>query len=269
MNAKTGSALATDDIIAGLAERFFSPTRVPAKPWPEGTGAIELEIAVPAGWGEPASVVCHRLGEGAPVLLVHGWQSQGADLLVLAQNLADAGYSVWAPDLPAHGHSSGERLSIPVAALALLAVQRVAGPFAAAIGHSFGGASLVHALTRGLSASRVVLLAPPTHYGAHVRQTAKAAGLEAAAAERFVQQVSATIGEPADAIDMRQQVATLRQPALLLHSTDDKVVPVAATRQVAASWQGARFVPLEGLGHFRLLGAGAVLEEIVGFVRAV
>lgn len=267
MTAVTSSPITPDDTIVDLAERFFSPARSPAKPWPAAAAAVALELAVHPVWGKPVRLLCHRLGDGPPVLLVHGWQSQGADLLALAQALADAGFSVWTPDLPAHGHSAGTRLSIPLAAQALLAVQAVAGPLAAAIGHSFGGASLVHALTQGLSAARVVLLAPPTHLGAYVRQTAVAAGLEPAAVERFVQHVSVTLGEPADGIDMRRQVAGLRQPALLLHSEDDKVVPAAATRRVAGHWQGARFVPLQGLGHVRLLGARPVLDEIVAFVR--
>ena len=35
-------------------------------------------------------VVCHQIGEGPAILHAHGWQAQAADLMPLAQALADA-----------------------------------------------------------------------------------------------------------------------------------------------------------------------------------
>ena len=255
--------------IARVADRFLSPRRAPAKPWPAAGAPATLAVPAPAGWPDGAEValVCHRLGEGPPVLLVHGWQSQAADLLGAARALAAAGLSVWAPDLPAHGHSGGQRLSIPLAAQALHAVQRLAGPFAAVVGHSYGAAALVHALAGGLAAARAALLAPPTHYGIHARHAAQAAGLDAAATERLLQRLQALTGEAPDAIDMRRQAAALRLPALLLHADDDPVVPAHATRRVAEAWPGARWRPLQGLGHFRLLDDPGVLAEVAQFAR--
>jgi pimeloyl-ACP methyl ester carboxylesterase len=158
-----------------LASRFLSPKRTKAKPWPPNGRSITVEVPTPAEWPDVqhVQVVCHLMGEGPAVLLVHGWQAQAADLMPLAQAIVDAGFTVWAPDLPAHGHSEGTWLSIPLAAQALHAVGRLAGSFHAAVAHSLGVASLVHALTQGLQAERVVLLAPPTHYGRDKRAQAQ------------------------------------------------------------------------------------------------
>lgn len=259
-----------DEAIARLADQFLSPRRAPPRPWPAGGEPSTLSVTAPAGWpdGPAVPVVCHRLGEGPAVLLVHGWQSQAADLLPLAKALAAAGCTVWAPDLPAHGQSGGARLSIPLAAQTLRTVQGLAGPFAAAVAHSYGGASLVHALAGGLQAARVALLAPPTHYGHHARQAAQAAGLDEAGTARLLQRLTALTGEDPDAIDMRRQAASLDLPALLLHATDDPVVPARATQRVAEAWAGARWQALEGLGHFRILADPGVLQTVAQFVRA-
>lgn len=253
-----------------IARRVLTPRRTEPKPWPPGSTLITLKADAPGAWpeGPEVEVVCHRWGEGPSVLLVHGWQAQAADLLPLAETLVDAGFSVWAPDLPAHGHSTGSMLSIPLAARALLEVWRQAGPLHAAVAHSYGGASLVHALTLGLKTSKVVLLAPPTHYGLHVRQMAQAAGMDAALLPALLHRLEQLIGEAPDHIAMARQAASLRQPALFLHAADDPVVPIEATMQVANAWPGARWHRLEGLGHFRLLTDATVHALIVGELLA-
>jgi pimeloyl-ACP methyl ester carboxylesterase len=247
--------------------QFLAVRRSTPKVWPPDTTSIQIEVEATPEWpdGGRVPVVLHRRGDGPPALLVHGWQSQAADLMPMANALLAAGFSVWAPDLPGHGHSAGAHLAIPLAAATLREAGRLAGPFAVAVGHSYGAASLVHALTRGLSADRVVLLAAPTHYGHFARFAAGKAGLTEAQIQTLLQRLHKVSGEDPDRINMRRQVSGLTQPALLMHSTDDPVVPASDLQAVADRWRGARWRPLEGLGHFRLLDDPGVLAEVCRF----
>jgi pimeloyl-ACP methyl ester carboxylesterase len=267
MNAKVGSTADDDDNIQQIAVQFLTPKRASPKAWPSQAQAITLTVPATSAWvdGPYVDIVCHRIGNGPAALLVHGWQSQGADLMALALALAEAGFSVWVPDLPAHGHSKGRCLSIPLAVRALLAVQGLAGEIAIAVGHSVGAAALVHALDQGLHAARVALLAPATHYGMYARQIAGTCGLDSYGTRRLLERLSELIGEPIDGIDMFRQAGHREQSALLMHSLDDIVVPASATQQVAALWRRACWRPLDGVGHFQILVAPDVLAQVAGF----
>lgn len=256
--------------LASIARRVLAVQRGPAKPLPAGTESIDLVVSAGPHWpdGETVRSKLHRRGEGPAALLVHGWQSQAADLGTLADALLDAGFSVWMPDLPAHGHAEGRHLSIPLAAATLQAAQAHTGPLALAVAHSYGGASLVQALHHGLDAARVVLLAAPTHYGTFARRAALQGGLPAPLVEPLMGQLAELLGTHPDDIDMAQQARALTQPALLIHSSDDPIVPQAGLRDVAQAWPGARWLPLEGLGHFKVLSDAGVLRQIRTFATA-
>lgn len=258
------------DPIERTLQQFLAVRRSPPRAWPADAQAIRIEVEATPAWpdGPRVSAVLHRRGDGPPALLVHGWQSQAGDLMPMADALLAAGFSVWAPDLPGHGHSDGSRLAIPLAAAVLREAARLAGPFALAVGHSYGGACLVHALAQGLPVQRVVLMATPTHYGQFARFAAGKAGLDDAQTGQLLQRIREVSGEDPDSIDMQHQVEGLKQPALLVHSSDDPVVPAAALQAVAARWHGARWWPLDGLGHFRLLDDPGVLAEVRRFATA-
>src|SRR5882724_9402402 len=85
-------------------------------------------------------------GDGRTVLLVHGWNGNGAQLSGFVAPLLRAGYYVAAPDLPAHGDSAGTRTNVRAMADALLRLGRRVGPVHAVIAHSLGAAASVIAL---------------------------------------------------------------------------------------------------------------------------
>jgi DNA-binding winged helix-turn-helix (wHTH) protein/pimeloyl-ACP methyl ester carboxylesterase len=53
-------------------------------------------------------------------------------------------------------------------------------------------------------------------------------------------------------IDVVELASRVRAPALVLHSTDDRVVQFSAGRELAAAIPGARFVPIESRNHLIL-----------------
>jgi pimeloyl-ACP methyl ester carboxylesterase len=64
-------------------------------------------------------------------------------------------------------------------------------------------------------------------------------------------------------IDVRDALARVRAPTLVMHRKDDRVVSVASSRYIAERVRGARLVELAGDDHFPFVGdLGAVVDEI-------
>ena len=57
-------------------------------------------------------------------------------------------------------------------------------------------------------------------------------------------------------LDVRAQLPLVRAPALVVHRRDDRAVPYALGRKVAAAIPGAAFTPLQGSAHFPWHGDG-------------
>jgi pimeloyl-ACP methyl ester carboxylesterase len=67
-----------------------------------------------------------------------------------------------------------------------------------------------------------------------------------------------------------EQVASLDVPALVLHGTEDGVVPHAWGEELARTLPQSRFVSLPGIGHNYLVGAGPQANsEVLGFLADV
>jgi pimeloyl-ACP methyl ester carboxylesterase len=243
-----------------LLNRFFTPVRRPAIP---ASGALGEEWSVISGVEE---ITVYSAGTGPRVLLVHGWEGNAADFSSMRDAVLAMGYGVVAFDQPAHGRSTGRQTTLPAMSRAVLDVARATGPFVAVIGHSLGASATLLALRDGLPARCAVLIAPPYDARYYLDLLAKHMGISKAridgAMARLERQLGAVGGRETD-----RAAAGLRIPALVMHDRADRAVPFLHGVAVAAAWPGARFVPLEGLGHRRVLDAEAVHQDILAFIQ--
>jgi pimeloyl-ACP methyl ester carboxylesterase len=254
---------------SSTAASFTPPAAAAAMLTPFAASRARPPLQVPGGarlWieGPAGRLSVLRAGQGPAVLLVHGWEGHASDMAAFIPGLLAAGLSVVVPDLPAHGASDGERASIPTMMEALLAVQAVLGGFHAVIAHSIGCAVTVEAMARGLQVKRVVLVASPARYSDYLREFAAAIGYGAGQIRELAAELLKLGVDPA-ALDVQRAARALRQPALLLHSADDRVVPLRTSEELAAIWPGAQLVRLDGLGHRRILAAPEVVAAAVSF----
>jgi pimeloyl-ACP methyl ester carboxylesterase len=68
-------------------------------------------------------------------------------------------------------------------------------------------------------------------------------------------------------IDIRDVLPAIRVPTLIVHRVDDQVIPVEASRYLAAHIPGAKLVELPGADHFPFLGdSDGLLDEVEEFV---
>lgn len=211
-------------------------------------------------------IAAQRAGTGPTVLLLHGWEGQASDLAAFAPPLLDSGFSVLAMDLPAHGDSAGKQTSIPQSARALGEIGSALGPFCAAIAHSVGSPVLVEALHAGLPVQRVALISAPAEYERHARGFAAAAGLNDEEREAVVGLLREALGVDLREISLPRRAVNMHQPALFIHSSDDRIVSIEDSLKSAKAWPGARHIRVDGLGHRRILTDPAVVTAVIEFI---
>jgi pimeloyl-ACP methyl ester carboxylesterase len=209
---------------------------------------------------------------GRRYLVVHGWGSGIAYISQLVRGLAETGAEVVALDLPGHGRSSGRSLNIRMAVEAIAAAERQFGPFDAAIGHSFGGASLMIAAGGVLACvppvmpKRLVLISAPSEMTWLFKGYGKMMRLSPGVEERLELEALAATGKRPRDFDAIRVLGAYQRPVLVLHAEDDKEVSASHARRYAS---GGRHVTLEwanGLGHRRIVSAPQTIARIIGFV---
>lgn len=217
--------------------------------------------------------------KGTPaILLVHGWEDDHLSWATVIDKLVARGYRVIVPDLPGHGRSPARLTSIPVMAAGLAAVAREAQsigavspaqPFRAVIAHSLGGtATLIAASEMGLRAERFAIMAAPNHPRLFAGAMMQMLGLNRAQTEKVFAAIERLVGRSMDSLYLPPKLRGFTQPGLILHSRDDRTVPLQHSQENAASWPRADFRILDGLGHRRLISDEGVHAMLLHFVES-
>jgi pimeloyl-ACP methyl ester carboxylesterase len=232
------------------------------------------------GWAfEDASVGIYHLAaqdsgaESAPVvLLVHGWGGHAGQMLPLAQAVAAAGLRPVLLELPAHGRSAGTMSNSPqfARAIAYVTARLAADGHAlrAAVAHSLGANGLALAAARGLSAERLVLLAPPASPREYTRYFAHTFGLNEATRLSMQRLFESREGVLMPQLEPAAVGPRIAQPTLIVHDRDDRVNRFADAQAYRDAIAGARLAATQGWGHRRILKEAEVLAQVTRFVAA-
>ena len=162
--------------------------------------------------------------------------------------------------------SSGRTSSLPQFALAIRAVADAAGGIEAAVAHSLGCASVAFAMTRGLSLSRAVFVAPAANPGAYTEKFARTLAIPPPVLERMKRSFEEKYHLTWDELDVPRAARSFRAGLLVIHDRDDAEVPFENGEAIASAWPGATLVATEGLGHTRIVHDDAVVARAVAFV---
>ncbi|HZY17387.1 MAG TPA: alpha/beta fold hydrolase [Ramlibacter sp.] len=230
--------------------------------WPFESSGLTVYTPGPAPLGAGAAPV---------VLLVHGWGGSAAQMRPLAQALTQHGLQPVLVDMPAHGHSAGRVSNLPQFARAIEYVaarlEQQGGRLHAVVAHSLGANAAAYTAGRGLSAQRLVLLAPPASPREYTRLFAHVFGLS----ERLRARLQARI-ESREGVLMAQFEPEAAGPrigarALVVHDRGDRVNPFADGEAFAARIAHAQLLATDGLGHRKLLNDPAVLAAVTDFLN--
>ncbi|MBR0555242.1 alpha/beta fold hydrolase [Ciceribacter sp. L1K23] len=276
-----GLGAVAPDLAGRLAWRLFrrTPSRRPAgekarKAFDEGvrTLASAQRVAVPTGSG---AVMTYRLScHDAPrVLIIHGWGSRAEYLAGLASGLRASGLDVTVLDLPGHGRSYGRALDMRLAAEAIAAVEKTLGPFDAAVGHSFGGASLLVAAggifpgIEAVRAPRLAVLGAPSQIEFIFEDFFAMVGLPPKAQRRLFGHAERRVGTTLEAFDTVTIARRLGRPLLVIHAEDDKEVHPRHARRYEGLGEHVRLEWANGHGHRRIVSAPEVIAAVAAFAH--
>ena len=242
------------------------PIPVPSPP-PTPLREVAVEAmgrSVSAWWHPPAGR--HPSGQDANLLFLHG---NGENLETvrlggLFRSLAKMGIGCLAIDYPGYGRSGGEPSQASLTAAAEAAWDALGNERPSArrllMGWSLGAAvaaQLAGRLAqRGQDAPAGVALLSPWH------------DLESLAKVHFSQFLAA-MGMP-DAYDSAAALAGSPCPVLVVHGTDDDLIPLAQAERLVASLEThtptpPRFLALRQVGHNDLLGQDRVWHALDDF----
>ncbi len=205
-------------------------------------------------------------GDGAPILLMHGWEGRASQFALLIETLLRHGHRVVAFDAPGHGDSPGAESTVGAFADLVLEIDHAHGPFHAAIGHSMGAASVLAAATRGLRADKVVAIAVPASLRRAATRGARALGLPRSALRPFLDDVAAANRRPLEALDFDRLLPPPDLAVLLLTDPRDGEVRASESAAVAGVWPNARLCHIAGVGHRRILAAESTQRLVIDFI---
>lgn len=209
---------------------------------------------------------------GEVVVLAHGWDGRASQFAPLVRELVADGHRVVAFDAPAHGASAGRGTYLLDWVHALHAVQDRRGPFAAVIGHSFGGLATLVAVGQGVAADRVVTVAAPADAEQLLTAFRASLGLdERTAAElraRFSRRYFPGGDDPFTTLSPLHHPLPRGSQLLLVHDESDRLVPFTEMARIAAVHPGARILATKGLGHTRILRSDAFLDAVHEFLTS-
>lgn len=218
-------------------------------------------------------VLGHRLqtycwpGNKATVLLVHGWESNSFRWRNLIGKLRDADYTVFAFDAPAHGHSSGKILHVPLYADCLQHMIRTFNP-TDIIGHSVGGMTILYALSRysHTEVEKIVTIGSPSEFHEILEHYQKLLGFNARVLKALEDYIFERFGIRVRDFSSSKFVENNNKKGLLLHDELDTLAPFHASVKVHARWKGSQFIRTRGLGHS--MHQDHLNEQIVDFLKS-
>lgn len=203
-------------------------------------------------WPQP------QVGKGACAVLMHGWGGNGSNLMSAAQLLHTQGWHVLLPDARSHGLSDGDDYSsLPRfaedldAALAWLATQVPSDSATPAprllMGHSLGAAACILSASRRRDVSAVVSISAFAHPEQVMRRWLSRYRLPywplGWGVNRYIEHV---IGHRFNDIAPISRLQHVRCPVLLVHGTNDNVVPMHCAHMLLQSQPLAQLIPVAG-----------------------
>jgi pimeloyl-ACP methyl ester carboxylesterase len=258
------ASLISPALAARLAERLFLTPRRHARPAHERSGlrtARSFSID-----GEDGALAAWEWGtEGPRILLVHGWEGRGTQLVSLVAPLVARGFRVVTFDMPGHGDSPGSLSSFFHFARSIERVVETVGPLHAIVAHSMGGASVAWALRTAPRPKRLVMIAPPADIRDFTSGASVTLGLSEAATAALEARLGRRFGVPLTEVQAVHVARQMTTPLLVVHDESDREVPLTSGELVANAWPGAVLERTRGLGHRRILRDSAVIETVTAF----
>jgi pimeloyl-ACP methyl ester carboxylesterase len=220
---------------------------------------------------EEYNIVGYRWNKGGKrkVLINHGFESSAVNFLAYVNPLIEKGYEVLMFDAPAHGRSSGKRITAIIYKELIKYVHDLYGPVQSYMGHSLGGFAVCLALAE-LSHDencKVVLIAPAIQTTTAIDNFFSFIKLDNKVRSAFEGIIETRSGHPVSWFSINRTMKTIRARVLWLHDEGDQVTPLRDAKKVEAeNYPNIQFVITRGLGHSRIYRDTDVVNKVVEFL---
>ena len=201
------------------------------------------------------------------VLIVHGWAGRGTQLFKIADKVLENRMMVVSFDGPAHGLSSGKRTNMFEFLETIREVDKKYGPFEAAIGHSFGGMSLINAVADGLKVNRLVIIGADNSIPQIFRYFVQKMELKAIIYKKLEKIAEEKFKTKLDNLTSEHKALKIDIPTLVIHDSDDKYVDVSSAISIRQSLKNGELLITNGLGHHKIFKDNFVIQRIIDFIR--
>ncbi len=210
--------------------------------------------------------VYHWPGDGKRILLVHGWESHTHRFKAMVNRLISAGYDIYALDAPAHGHSTGNRLYVPIYEEALRMVREKYRPHYI-IAHSIGAMTAIYNQYKNPldDVEKMVILGAPDKLEDILKDYQKIIGLSSRGMKALNNYFIKRFGFDKKDFSSSAFAKAINVPALIIHDKNDRITRPSGSKNIYENWKNSRLIMTDGLDH-SLYGED-VNDMIIDFLK--
>lgn len=202
------------------------------------------------------------------VLLVHGWNGRGTQLVSIAKAFKELNYTIISFDAPGHGKSAKTTANMKHFIEAVFELDKKYNGFDVMIGHSLGGMSVINSLGRGLQTDKAVIIGSGNTTKAITEDFLGTIGMKQKLTPTLINLFERKYNDKMTNYDVADQALKVNVPVLIIHDKNDKDVPFTAAEAISKNLQKNELLITTGLGHRKILGDENVIEKIVQFVTS-
>ena len=192
------------------------------------------------------------------IMLVHGWEGSAKNFEPLISDLINNDYHVIAFDAPAHGESKkGKTHMFEFGFFLAKQLKEISPQFF--ISHSFGSVSIAMALIENMDLviDRWLLITTPYTFKSRMNRIADKFGVNKTVLSAVEKKIEEDTGKKISDLDMVKYCQQFDQVKnmLIIHSKQDKVLPIDWSRKVCDALPQCSLIELEKSGHFSILSS--------------
>ena len=267
ITAKFLEVISTKLAVKFAAKLFTTPIKhkIPKRELLMDKESVQEKVFVPSINKE--IVVYHYGKSEKKILLVHGWSGRGTQLVKIADELLNLGYSTISFDAPAHGKSKGNSSIMVEFIASILELEKQFGPFEFAIGHSLGGMSILNAIREKLKIRKVVIIGSGDIIQDIIDDFIKKLELNPEIGIKLREHFEKKYGVEMNYYSASNAAKEVLIPVLIIHDENDVDVNVKAAYNIKENLKTSELMITKNLGHRKILGNTEVIKRIVEFIN--
>ena len=199
------------------------------------------------------------------ILLVHGWNGRGTQLVSIAKAFKELNFTIISFDAPGHGNSAKTTANMKHFIEAIFELDKKYNGFDIIVGHSLGGMSIINALGRLLQTQKAVIIGSGNKTKDITEDFLQTIGMSKKLAPTLIALFEHKYQDKMQNYDVDVHAKKLNIPVLIMHDLNDKDVPFTTSEAIHKNIPNSELILTQGLGHRKILGDETVIEKIIQF----